>query len=221
MRTTTAKTKPNKSCMKVLTQEESLNPSRRKKTTDEKQVSWDTIEIREYKRTVGDNPSCSSGPPLAIEWEYDPEPVVVNVEEFEEYRPPRRTQFELMLGRDERHEILEDEWQIPQEEIAQAIRLNIKAKNQRLRTLNNIGRISEIEEKFESVKSKLKKRVKPWKKRSSKGAQELVQQASTAAQQRLAKKDSTSCTNSISMLNHHTEGMRKSEGYIDTTSATA
>jgi hypothetical protein len=65
MRTTTANTKPNKSCMKVLTQDESLKPSRRKKTTDEKQVSWDTIEIREYKRTVGDNPSCSSGPPLA------------------------------------------------------------------------------------------------------------------------------------------------------------
>jgi len=221
MRTTTAKTKPNKSCMKVLAQDESLKPSRRKKTTDEKQVSWDTIEIREYKRTVGDNPSCSSGPPLAIEWEYDPEPVVVNVEEFEEYRPPRRTQFELMLGRDERHEILEDEWQIPQAEIAQAIRLNIKAKNQRLRTLNNIGRVSEIEEKLESVKSKLKKRVKPWKKRFSKEAQDSVQQTATAAQQQLAKKDSTFCSNSISMLNHHTEGMRKSEGYMDTTFASA
>ena len=91
-----------------------------------------------------------------------------------------------MLGREERHEILEDEWQIPQAEIAQAIRLNIKAKNQRLRTLNNIGKVSEMEEKLESVKSKFKKRAVPWKKRSSKQTEDLVKQASVAAKQQQA-----------------------------------
>jgi len=112
----------------------------------------------------------------SIHWDYDPEPVVVPVEVFEEFRPPRRTHFELMLGREERHEILEGEWEIPQEEIANAIRMNIKAKNQRLRTLNNIGRVSDMEEKMESVRRKLKKM--PWKKKSSKEAEEFAKASS-------------------------------------------
>ena len=111
----------------------------------------------------------------SIEWEYDPEPVIVPVEEFEEYRPPRRTQFELMLSREERHEILEDEWKVPQKDIANAIRMNIKTKNQRRRTLNNIGRVSDMEEKMENVRRKLKV---PWKKRSSTETQALANASS-------------------------------------------
>lgn len=30
-----------------------------------KGINLDKIEIREYERTLGDNPSCSSGPPIA------------------------------------------------------------------------------------------------------------------------------------------------------------
>jgi hypothetical protein len=30
----------------------------------EKSVRFNEIHIRDYERTVGDNPSCSSGPPI-------------------------------------------------------------------------------------------------------------------------------------------------------------
>ena len=124
--------------------------------------------------------------PRSIEWEYDPESVVVPVEEFEEYRPPRRTQFDLMLGREERYEILEDEWEIPQSEIAHAIRMNIKAKNQRLRTLNNIGRVSDMEEKLENARRKLKKTIS-LKKRSSKKGENLANGSSITQQQTMTR----------------------------------
>lgn len=133
------------------------------------------------------------------------------MEEFEEYRPPRRTQFELMLGRDERHEILEDEWEIPQTEIANAIRMNIKAKSQRLRTLNNIGRVSEMEEKLENVKRKLKRGV-PWKKRPSKEAEDLAK-ASSVVKQAASKQPLPASVKKTG------ERRRKSEGYIEYSTA--
>jgi hypothetical protein len=121
-------------------------------------ITWDTIEIREYARTVGDNPSCSSGPPIAIDWMYT-DPLVLSIGEFEEYRPKRRTKFELMLGQAERQEMLLGEWGIPKRDVVNAIRNNTKVKNQRRRTLNNIGRASHMEEALESIGTKLKETV--------------------------------------------------------------
>lgn len=119
-----------------------------------------------------------------------------------------------MLGREERHEILEDEWKIPSSEIANAIRVNIKTKNQRLRTLNNIGRVSEMEEKLENVKRKFKRSV-PWKKRPSKEAQDLAI-LSSAAQQAVSNKQTSPST-----MIQAGERRRKSEGYIDYEYSTA
>ena len=31
---------------------------------DERRITLASVQIREYARTVGDNPSCSSGPPV-------------------------------------------------------------------------------------------------------------------------------------------------------------
>jgi hypothetical protein len=155
--------RPTKSCLKVATLDESLlstcfdkNPTTT--AAERRGITWDTIEIREYARTVGDNPSCSSGPPIAIDWIHD-EPLVIPLEEFEEYRPKRRTYYQLMLGRKERQEMLLEEWGIPEHDVVNAIRRNIKVKNQRRRTLNNIGRVSNMEEALESVGKKLKETV--------------------------------------------------------------
>ena len=56
--------RPKKSNMKVLTLDESLHSTWESSNQDPKTVGWNEIHIREYARTVGDNPSCSSGPPL-------------------------------------------------------------------------------------------------------------------------------------------------------------
>jgi hypothetical protein len=147
-------------CLKVATLPESLHSSYYGKNTtaERKSIRFDTIEIREYARTVGDNPSCSSGPPLTIDWIYDTS-LIIPVKEFEENRPPRRTYSQLIVGGAERQEMLLKEWNIPKHEVVNAIRSTIRAKNQRRRTLINIGRVSNMEEVLESVGKKLKQTV--------------------------------------------------------------
>ena len=33
-------------------------------------VSFNSVEVREYTQTMGDNPSCMSGPAISLDWEY-------------------------------------------------------------------------------------------------------------------------------------------------------
>merc|ERR1712232_1324856 len=62
-----------KSCLSVSTLEASLSSfdnvqKRKKKMT--KQVSFHNLQIREYDIVLGANPSCRSGPPVEIGWDY-------------------------------------------------------------------------------------------------------------------------------------------------------
>mmetsp|Transcript_157 Transcript_157/g.230 ORF Transcript_157/g.230 Transcript_157/m.230 type:complete len:179 (+) Transcript_157:192-728(+) len=62
-------------------------------------VSFDTITIRDYDITLGDNPTCSYGPPISLDWNYtemDPIPL----EHYEKTRHPRRKMYQMhMLSR--------------------------------------------------------------------------------------------------------------------------
>lgn len=46
-------------------------------------VSFADVNIREYERILGDNPSCTSGPPISLGWGYSPEPIKLSVDDFE------------------------------------------------------------------------------------------------------------------------------------------
>lgn len=70
------KTRRRKGIMKYVTADDSLhskyggNETNKESTSDEsetetKRVVLKDIRIREYARTIGDNPSCSSGPPMS------------------------------------------------------------------------------------------------------------------------------------------------------------
>jgi hypothetical protein len=80
----------------------------------------------------------------------------MNLEEFEAARPPRKTQHELILTRQDREEIL-IEWGATFNEIIDSIRANVKAKNQRRRTVNAIGTYDRWEEAMESAGRRLKR----------------------------------------------------------------
>jgi hypothetical protein len=60
-----------KGIMKYVTEDESVHSKygseskEGNETVHSKRVVLKNIEIREYDRTVGDNPSCSSGPPIS------------------------------------------------------------------------------------------------------------------------------------------------------------
>eukprot|EP00543_Licmophora_paradoxa_P003119 CAMPEP_0202456352 /NCGR_PEP_ID=MMETSP1360-20130828/13626_1 /ASSEMBLY_ACC=CAM_ASM_000848 /TAXON_ID=515479 /ORGANISM="Licmophora paradoxa, Strain CCMP2313" /LENGTH=338 /DNA_ID=CAMNT_0049076135 /DNA_START=675 /DNA_END=1691 /DNA_ORIENTATION=+ len=167
--------------MKVTTLDESLHSTYDGRSSIN--IGWREIQIREYSRTVGDNPSCSSGPPLTIDWEFNPKSLVMSVDGYEKRRPPRKSQFEMVLPREERQEMLMDEWRISQTQIASAVRANIKAKNQRRRTVNNLGKMTKIEEISESVQRKTLRLV-TLQKSASRQVKEMNKKSEAADAQR-------------------------------------
>lgn len=56
--------RPRKPVLKVKSIDDSLRSTWESSSDVVKSVDWKDIQIRQYERTVGDNPSCSSGPPL-------------------------------------------------------------------------------------------------------------------------------------------------------------
>jgi hypothetical protein len=123
---------------------------------EERRLKWDKVILREYARTVGDNPSCSSGPPVSISWEYNVLGELA-VEEYEDTRPARRSQMEMVLPRKVRHDMLRREWDVTQRQIADAVRRNVKTKNQRRTTVNNLGKANKYEQVMESLGRKVKR----------------------------------------------------------------
>ncbi|KAL7579500.1 hypothetical protein ACA910_007877 [Epithemia clementina (nom. ined.)] len=137
---------------------DSKNISNDKKHKEKLNVTFTTIEIREYARTIGDNPSCTSGPPVAISWEYAPS-TTLSLDDYEDGRPPRRTNIEMILPRDLRQRMLRKEWDVTQSQIAAQVRTNIKIKNQRRTTVNNLDKSNKVEEAVESARKFLSAKV--------------------------------------------------------------
>ena len=53
--------------------------------------------------------------------------------------------------------MLRQEWDITQREIAESVRRNVKVKNQRKATVNNLGKASKVEEIMESTGRKIRR----------------------------------------------------------------
>lgn len=61
----------------------------------------------------------------------------------------------MVLPREIRQRILRNEWKVTQAQIAAAVRANIKIKNQRRATFNNLDKATKMEEMVESAAKKL------------------------------------------------------------------
>jgi len=119
-----------------------------------KKVHFAAILIRDYERVVGDNPSCTIGPPVGIGWKYG-ETRVIDIDRYEASRYPKRSTSRLILSREEREALLLN-WGASFHDIIEAVRGNLKIKNQRRQTVTNLGKIERIEEAFETATRKLK-----------------------------------------------------------------
>ena len=83
-------------------------------------VQFDTVEIREYKVTAGDNPSCSDGPPISLDWDFAPKPHHVSLDLYEQFRyGRRRAMFQLKVPSHIRLQMLQH-WGVPTKEIMMA-----------------------------------------------------------------------------------------------------
>lgn len=123
-------------------------------------VSFSTVEVRQYERVLGDNPSCSSGPPISIGWNYDEaKTVVTTVDDHddslsislngEESIGKIEARMKMVVQRHEREDMLEN-LGYSRSEIASAIRENVQTKKKRRQTVNNLN-MEPIELMVESV----------------------------------------------------------------------
>ena len=106
----------------------------------------------------------------------------VSLEDYEKTRPPRRSNYEMILPRDVRQGMLRKEWGVSQSQIASAVRANIKVKNQRRTTVNNLSKSSRVEEAFENATRKVMKGL--LLKNTNKELDKLEKQAKQAEDQR-------------------------------------
>eukprot|EP00553_Chaetoceros_curvisetus_P008630 CAMPEP_0204617062 /NCGR_PEP_ID=MMETSP0717-20131115/4142_1 /ASSEMBLY_ACC=CAM_ASM_000666 /TAXON_ID=230516 /ORGANISM="Chaetoceros curvisetus" /LENGTH=167 /DNA_ID=CAMNT_0051630481 /DNA_START=197 /DNA_END=700 /DNA_ORIENTATION=+ len=69
-------------------------------------VKFQDIKIRNYSMVLGDNPSCTYGPPVSLDWDYD-ERSAVCIDEYEEKRGRRRKTYQMQIPAVHRRRILE------------------------------------------------------------------------------------------------------------------
>lgn len=115
-------------------------------------VKFTTLRVREYDIILGDNPACTSGPPISIGWDYTEHPPL-KVDSFESIRQ-RRTNLkrDLLLSREKREKILK-RLGVSEAEIADAVRRNNKLRSQRRQTLNNMASDAVVEKIQNATKS--------------------------------------------------------------------
>lgn len=70
-------------------------------------VSFDKVDIKEFPMTLGDHPSAASGPPVALDWEKVERERVIDLNEYEASRSPRRSRKQLKLSLRDRKGILQ------------------------------------------------------------------------------------------------------------------
>jgi hypothetical protein len=119
------------------------------KLPQQRSVNFDTIRIREFARTLGDNPSTTHGPPLTLDWHYqDTKPI--KVDEYEETRPPRRVTQEMMIPGNIRENILLSQTETTKKQIARMISQVRSSRHQR-QTSVAMQDLEEWHEAFEFI----------------------------------------------------------------------
>eukprot|EP00815_Leptocylindrus_aporus_P001074 CAMPEP_0116052590 /NCGR_PEP_ID=MMETSP0322-20121206/1663_1 /TAXON_ID=163516 /ORGANISM="Leptocylindrus danicus var. apora, Strain B651" /LENGTH=551 /DNA_ID=CAMNT_0003535553 /DNA_START=398 /DNA_END=2053 /DNA_ORIENTATION=- len=120
-------------------------------------VKFGKVDIREFEIEIGDNPSCSRGPAVALGWKILKEESYHHVDRFERVRRNARykTAPDMVLGRHEREKMLLENG-FSTGDIAAAVRKIVRIKNQRRQTVNNLP-VARFEEIVEVAGRKVKR----------------------------------------------------------------
>lgn len=126
----------------------------------DRSISFANVDIREYERVLGDNPSVRAGPPLSLGWRYDPHPLSMTIGDYERGKGAPRSSAEYLVPKAVREDILKDHARVSNREMVEAVRTIKKEKAQRRKTVVNLG-MQKAEEKVEKVKRTMKCILKP------------------------------------------------------------
>jgi len=130
------------------------------KSMSDKRVSFSILQIRTYETILGDNPSCSGGPSLALGWRYDPSHVTAHIDDYERLRATLYGDYDcrpedLVLHRFEREAILLNTG-YSRHDIAESVRGINKVKNRRRQTVHNLP-VAWMEERMEVCRRTLRR----------------------------------------------------------------
>jgi hypothetical protein len=78
---------------------------RKTQREQEKRVCFGSLTVFEFPTILGDNPACRIGPPLTIAWKHQ-DSFTLTVEDYENTRPERRRQTQMIVPVSARQEIL-------------------------------------------------------------------------------------------------------------------
>ena len=122
-------------------------------SSSKKSVSFGLIQVREYNRVVGDNPTVRVGPPMSIGWEFV-QKQAVPVDDYEKIKRPGTSDLRIM-GSITRKSILRYEFQVSLEDIRAAEKIIQKIQRQRFRTIQQGKLVASIEYAMELAKRKI------------------------------------------------------------------
>lgn len=96
-------------------------------------VSFSSLSIREYPPAISDNPSCSFGPPVQLDWEYEAEQTHP-IDLYEQSRQPRRASHDLLLSYYDRRFLLIKQAGYSRKEVTEAVKAAERVKRERMLT---------------------------------------------------------------------------------------
>ncbi|GAX15329.1 hypothetical protein FisN_8Lh378 [Fistulifera solaris] len=108
-------------------------------------VRFSVVQIREFARTVGENPACKAGPPLTLDWSYveQPEEWLFDTHDNDviSQGKSKRTIQELFVSAERRIELLRDDWGITESELAAAMHAVDEIKKSRQQVVVEFRRL--------------------------------------------------------------------------------
>jgi len=121
-----------------------------------KSVGFDSVKIRSYNQTMGDNPCVSYGPPIQLDWDYE-EQEDICIEKYEAERVfSRRSMRQLVISYYRRKAVLTREYGFSEEELVKAKKDAEKIKFKRAIT-NTLLPAMHVEAVIESAGRKAKR----------------------------------------------------------------
>lgn len=146
------------SCLKTshsTTEDTSVKSTRSMASTSSNasSVHFGTISIREYERSISDNPAVTEGPPIGLGWDYEEEknfPFDV----YEEAKPTPRKKEEFLMPSRVREDILLNEWGHTLRDIRDASREAMEVRRRRERAQKSNKAAERVCELMEASKKK-------------------------------------------------------------------
>ncbi|KAL3805023.1 hypothetical protein HJC23_003251 [Cyclotella cryptica] len=110
----------------------------------ERNVSFSHVKIREYEITLGDNPSVSSGAPISLGWNYDPNEKISKLPElFDGSDVPRKRRSARRLSDSERRRRVRSNPNVSEADLVRTLNVIDVVKQQRRQSLDEIHQEAE------------------------------------------------------------------------------